>query len=434
MKIIIANAHSIANPGDTAIVLGTIKLLRDINPKSRITIVSRSKMLDHDYYISEGCDVIASFPNAEALYNKSTLKRVLSVPKSLLTFNTLNKHIKSSNLVLLCGGGYYYSNRKYIPGLAFFSNIVPALLAAHHKKPIVSLPQSYGPLRSKIAQYFFRQVLKKSLAIYSREVISVGYIAENYGSYNVSLCPDLAFYLTDHDAVSFPVRTRLGQTVNIGITVRKWGNNKRTYINEIASAVKKIASMYPVRIKIIVQVRGPHEMDDDFDVSLELFKMLKKDLCDVEIYKKEPSFSIDELIKLYSSCDLVLGMRFHSVILAMCAHKPALAIGYQHKSQGILDFLGLSDLYAGSFDNLQADCLCDKVVNLLSNYEKFIKKIDYQTFVNGCPFCSLGTADCDGDSANGCEVNTNTDSNNCGSCGNKCPPGTHCVNGSCVSN
>lgn len=63
-----------------------------------------------------------------------------------------------------------------------------------------------------------------------------------------------------------------------------------------------------------------------------------------------------------------------------------------------------------------------------------VKKITYQTFVNGCITCSSGTADCDDSSANGCEVNTNTDSNNCGSCGNKCPTGTHCENGKCVSN
>jgi hypothetical protein len=63
-----------------------------------------------------------------------------------------------------------------------------------------------------------------------------------------------------------------------------------------------------------------------------------------------------------------------------------------------------------------------------------IKKIDYLTFVNGCAICSIGTADCDNDASNGCEVNTNTDSKNCGKCGNECPAGTHCENGKCVSN
>ena len=45
--------------------------------------------------------------------------------------------------------------------------------------------------------------------------------------------------------------------------------------------------------------------------------------------------------------------------------------------------------------------------------------------------CSFGFADCDGNPNNGCEVNTQTDSNNCGACGNKCTGGDICSFGSC---
>jgi hypothetical protein len=45
--------------------------------------------------------------------------------------------------------------------------------------------------------------------------------------------------------------------------------------------------------------------------------------------------------------------------------------------------------------------------------------------------CNTGFANCDGDPYNGCEVSPQTDPNNCGSCGNKCPGATACVNGVC---
>ncbi len=47
--------------------------------------------------------------------------------------------------------------------------------------------------------------------------------------------------------------------------------------------------------------------------------------------------------------------------------------------------------------------------------------------------CSSGYADCDNDpSVNGCEINTNTDKNNCGSCGTVCAGTLSCVSGSCT--
>jgi Cys-rich repeat protein len=46
--------------------------------------------------------------------------------------------------------------------------------------------------------------------------------------------------------------------------------------------------------------------------------------------------------------------------------------------------------------------------------------------------CNAGFANCDGNPANGCEVNTNTDARNCGMCGRACPTGNTCVMGMCT--
>ena len=46
--------------------------------------------------------------------------------------------------------------------------------------------------------------------------------------------------------------------------------------------------------------------------------------------------------------------------------------------------------------------------------------------------CLAGFANCDNVGANGCEIDTRSDANNCGSCGFKCPMGTpFCVGGQC---
>ena len=53
--------------------------------------------------------------------------------------------------------------------------------------------------------------------------------------------------------------------------------------------------------------------------------------------------------------------------------------------------------------------------------------------VCGLGMCNAGFADCDNNAGNGCEVNTNTDKNNCGGCGKVCMNGNSCSNGACLS-
>jgi len=45
--------------------------------------------------------------------------------------------------------------------------------------------------------------------------------------------------------------------------------------------------------------------------------------------------------------------------------------------------------------------------------------------------CATGFANCNGSATDGCEVNTQTDSDNCGACGTVCPAGSTCAAGRC---
>ena len=50
----------------------------------------------------------------------------------------------------------------------------------------------------------------------------------------------------------------------------------------------------------------------------------------------------------------------------------------------------------------------------------------------GAPACASGRYDCDGNAANGCEVDLTTDARNCGACGSACSAGRTCSAGACV--
>lgn len=57
-----------------------------------------------------------------------------------------------------------------------------------------------------------------------------------------------------------------------------------------------------------------------------------------------------------------------------------------------------------------------------------------QICLSGSCACKPGFADCDGDSATGCEAQLESDPQACGSCDNICPVGQSCFTGACVDN
>jgi hypothetical protein len=48
--------------------------------------------------------------------------------------------------------------------------------------------------------------------------------------------------------------------------------------------------------------------------------------------------------------------------------------------------------------------------------------------------CDPNFEDCDGNAANGCEINLLTSTSNCGNCGRACPVGQFCATGTCIAN
>ena len=55
---------------------------------------------------------------------------------------------------------------------------------------------------------------------------------------------------------------------------------------------------------------------------------------------------------------------------------PALVVGYQHKTEGVLGALGLEDLYLGGFESVGVKAMKDSCERMWHQKEEWIKKID----------------------------------------------------------
>ena len=85
MNILILNTHSILNPGDTAIVLSQIHLLKNHFPNVDISITSRTPGIDSDFYKPLGVRVFPPLLPAPSVFTGLGLK-ILGCLKNILDF------------------------------------------------------------------------------------------------------------------------------------------------------------------------------------------------------------------------------------------------------------------------------------------------------------------------------------------------------------
>ena len=369
IKLILANLASPANPGDQAIFLSTLQLLRSFFKNPAITVTTRDFSERHAYE-ELGCRVIRDYPDTEVLATDSLFQTIVNLPRAFSDPSPLRDAIAEADFVFLAGGGYLCSYRRFLPGLSFLAHLTPIDWARKLKKPVIILPHSYGPLRSRAALLLFDRAIQKVDLAFYREEISGKWLKERYPvlASRFVFMPDLALALESAGLTQRPPAPKRSQGL-IGVTVRPWADGKvdaKNYFDVLATTLSEMHFETGAGIRIIPQVQDVKKMEGDTGPSQYLFERLKfligRDA--VEVCDKDPYFRLHEICRLYQECDLMVAMRLHSSLLSFLMGCPAVVVGYQHKAEGILKSLHLSDLYAGRYDEVTVPKLkaaCQKV-------------------------------------------------------------------------
>jgi colanic acid/amylovoran biosynthesis protein len=72
---------------------------------------------------------------------------------------------------------------------------------------------------------------------------------------------------------------------------------------------------------------------------------------------------------------MLIGTRFHSVIFALTSRIPCVAIGYEHKTRGIMDDLGLGD-WVIQIADVEADVLFGLTQRLERQRARYLRQLD----------------------------------------------------------
>ena len=108
-----------------------------------------------------------------------------------------------------------------------------------------------------------------------------------------------------------------------------------------ASAARRFVELTGGRVIFFPQVCGP-TLEQDDRVPARRVAIGLRDLSEAAWVVEEP-LSVAALLDIYGQMDLFIGTRMHSNIFALSRDVPVIAIGYQHKTEGIAEMAGLKE-------------------------------------------------------------------------------------------
>ncbi len=374
MNITILNGHSILNSGDTAIILAQRRILRQVFPAVNMTLVSRTPEIDGAFYAPAGIRVIAA-PFCRASAAVATGKKILALLRDCFAwsrFARLAAAIRRSDLLLSCGGGYLFSFQRRFPGPTFWQIYLQIRLALALGKPVILLPQSYGPFRNRFSRFLVGRLIvhpqmKKVLA---REEISLKLLKSlpslEESAAKISLCPDLAWAYLPGSGPAIPEIDGLPRP-RIAITAISWSfpeaknlrekaEKQERYLQTMVDICQTLHRQLQCSLLLISHSRGPSPAEDDLRITRRLFERIVPGIPAEYVHLRQSANGDppDAIIAILKKSDLIISSRFHAAILGLLAEIPIVVIGYHHKSEGIMNLLGLRESFT-SIQDLKAD-------------------------------------------------------------------------------
>lgn len=372
--------------------LGTNKQTEELGYKMICRVLSHPRRNDGDNSISFGPLRLliwggrAAFDLFKTLMLLSSFKVINQLGYSLLSTEEKQSYnaFKEVDYLFVKGGGFLHSYGSIVDPYVMYYQLFDVFLAKRLRKKIFILPNSIGPLKNGLAKRIILRAIQSSSLLTVREkksydLLSSHGLAPHY-------CPDLGFYLnrTSKKFQSY-LRTNHGidveSGVHVAITARPYrfdGHSNsdelyESYINSLVTCVEQLLVIDHVHVTLVSHTLGPsaHE-NDDLAIKEIHTRLGARNKLHYLFDKELNSQDLQEIYGLYS---LMIGTRFHSVIFALNAETPSLAIAYGgNKAYGIMQEIGLTQ-YVYPISNMDPDKIVSDASFILKDSSFYLEKI-----------------------------------------------------------
>jgi len=276
----------------------------------------------------------------------------------------------------------------------FFLGFLVKWLVIFSGKDLVLLPQTYGPFKRSVSQSMARYILRKAMAVYSRDkegIECVKQLFKKKQEIKAKLCPDVAFILdpkkpkvTDmaglnkyHTKDSVVIGVNIsGLLFNGGYTQNNMFGLKTDYRQLTYSIIEMLLKKEKSIILLIPHVFSPpgYEVESDPDACLKVYQSFKEKYKD-RIFLVRGEYNQNEIKHIIGTCDFFIGSRMHSCIAATSQCIPAVGLAYSKKFMGVFESIGMSDCVA-DIRKLNKEQLFKKIESIFIHKDHIRKHLE----------------------------------------------------------
>ncbi|PJF28419.1 MAG: polysaccharide pyruvyl transferase CsaB [Phototrophicales bacterium] len=359
-RLLVAGYYGFNNLGDEAILTALLQALRAQAPSLQFTVVSGDPERTASAYGVEAVE----WNNIAALTDAA----------------------EAADAIILGGGGLFQdywgvpTQTMLMPdqhGMAYFMAF--PLLAALLDKPFALYALGVGPLQTDEGRAFTRAAFEIAGRASVRDAESRSLMIDlGIEPDRLIQSADPAYLLQPASSVRSSdlfdsLRLTEKSAFQLGVALRAWdvGVDQAQWMAQVAAALDGFIDQVQAQVLFIPFQAGGDALSDDRAACERVRQQMRHG---GRVLIADPVDHASDMLSLLGSCDLILGMRLHSILLAAVVGVPSVGLIYDPKVRQAMKALGLDDL-AHDLDSLRTDALLRSLMEAHSQRDELSRRV-----------------------------------------------------------
>jgi colanic acid/amylovoran biosynthesis protein len=272
--------------------------------------------------------------------------------------NDVLESIDRADIIAAISGGDSFSDIYGMRRLVYVG--LPQILVLLLGKPLVLLPQTFGPFNGRLAKVFARFILGRASMVYSRDLDGLNVVCALLGDGRdrLEFCYDVGFVLEPYirkERIPQWLAVRDSKIPLVGLNVSGLlyiggytRNNmfglKSDYRRLVHELIDYFVRTHKTQVMLVPHVFGKGEGGEgDLGACREVYRETAAGLRE-SLHLIEDEYDQHEIKALIGRCDFFLGSRMHACIAALSQSVPAVGLAYSQKFDGVFSSTGVDNL------------------------------------------------------------------------------------------